>query len=67
MEACDDSSRHHLAACCPNVDTVDVSYEVKDLNCVHDVKGVVVMYERVDREPYRIVAVLQVVDIAERV
>ena len=56
-----------MAACCPNVDTVDVSYEVKDLNCVRDVKGVVVMYERVDREPYRIVAVLQVVDIAERV
>ena len=56
-----------MAACCPNVGAVDVSYEVKDLNCVHDVKGAVAMHERVDRGLYRIVAVLQAVDIIERV
>ena len=67
MEACGDSSRHHLAACCPNVGAVYVSYEVKDLNYVHDVKGAVAMHERVDRGLYRIVAVLQAVDIIERV
>ena len=46
VEACGDSSRHHLAACCLNVDTVDVRYEVKALDCIHDVKGAVVMHER---------------------
>ena len=46
VDACCDSSRHHLAACCPNVDAVDVSYEVEALGCIHDLKGEVVMHER---------------------
>ena len=39
VDACCDSLRHHLAACCPNVDAVDVSYEVGALDCIHDAKG----------------------------
>ena len=29
---------------------VHVSYEVKALDCIHDVKGVVVMHEKINRE-----------------
>ena len=46
VDACCDSLRRHLAACCPNVDAVDVSYEVEALGCIHDLKGEVVMHER---------------------
>ena len=46
VDACCDSSRHHLAACCPNAVAADASYEVEALDCIHDVKGAVVMHER---------------------
>ena len=87
-----------MAACCPNVDAVDVSYEVEALGCIHDLKGEVVMHERrrigrrrstgtlhttipptliiddhvnmhrviIEKGLHRIVAVPQIVDIAER-
>ena len=45
VEVCCDSSRHHLGRL-----VVHVSYEVEALNCFHDVKGAVVMHEKMDRE-----------------